>query len=39
MTDGRAGGWMDAKEGEELTPKFGECMALEDVGPPVDAWS
>jgi hypothetical protein len=24
MTDGRAGGWMDAKEGEELTPKFGE---------------
>jgi hypothetical protein len=24
MTDGRAGGWMDAKEGEQLTPKFGE---------------
>ncbi len=27
------------EEGGQLTPKFGEWTALEDVDPPVDAWS
>ena len=28
-----------AQEGGGLTPKFGGWTALEDVDPPVDAWS